>query len=119
MDIWPIGYPMVMVFDPDIMAQFTQDVNLPKWWAQGAVNFKPFTGGRDMVNLSGEEWKQMRMMFNPGFSARNVLSLIPSFVEEMLVFRERLRKVADSDQVIELERYTTDLTVDVIGRAAL
>ena len=110
---------MVTVYDPDMMAQCIQNVSLPRWWAQGAVNFKPFSGGRDLLHLEGEEWKKARAMFNPGFSARNILSLIPQAVEEALVFRSRLRKIADTDQIVELERYTTDLTVDIIGRVVL
>lgn len=119
MDVWPVSFPMLAVFNPDMNAQFTQDHNLPKFWAQGFMEFKHFTGGRDLVHLEGQEWKMARAMFNPGFSARNLLSLIPSFIEEVLVFKDRLRKVADSGEVIKLEDYTTHLTVDIIGRAVL
>ncbi|EMR68405.1 putative cytochrome p450 4v3 protein [Eutypa lata UCREL1] len=119
MDVWPVSFPMLAVFHPDMNAQFTQDHSLPKYWAQGNLEFKHFTGGRDLVHLEGQEWKTARAIFNPGFSARNLLSLIPSFVEEVLVFKERLHKVADSDEIVKLEDFTTPLTVDIIGRAVL
>ncbi len=119
MDIWPINYPMVAVLDPDMMAQFTQEQSLPKFWGQGHTEFKHFTGGRDLVHLEGQEWKVARSMFNPGFSARNLLSLIPSFTDEVLVFKEKLREVAASGEVVKLEDYTTNLTIDIIGRAVL
>lgn len=110
---------MLAVFDPDMMAQFTQDHSLPKWWGQAGVEFKHFTGGRDLVHLEGQEWKTARAMFNPGFSARNLLSLIPAFVEEVEVYKDRLREVAASGEVVRLEDFTTYLTVDIIGRAVL
>jgi cytochrome P450 len=119
MDTWPIGYPMIAVFEPGMMAQFTQEISQPKWWAQGHKEFRHYTGGEDLVHLEGREWKQARAMFNPGFSARNLLSMIPQFIEESLVFKERLRKAADTNEVIPLELWTTDLTLDIIGRAVL
>ncbi|KAI5920654.1 cytochrome P450 [Camillea tinctor] len=119
MDPWPISYPIIAVYHPDMMNQFVQENSLPKFFAQGQVEFKHFTGGRDIVNLEGQEWKSARAMFNPGFSAKNLLSLIPDFVEETLVFRERLKKAAASGEVIKLEDYTIDVTVDVVSRAVL
>lgn len=119
MDVWPIGYPMIAVYHPEMMAQFTQEHSLPKWESMARVEFAPFTGGEDLVNLEGNEWKVARSMFNPGFSVRNLLSLVPDMIEEVLVFRERFRKAASSGEVVKLEDYTTSITVDVIGRAVL
>ncbi|KAI1386888.1 cytochrome P450 [Hypoxylon trugodes] len=118
-DVWPIGFPMVATYHPDIMAQFIQENSLPKFWALSQVEFKPFTGGKDLVTIDGNEWKQARAMFNPGFSARNLLSLVPDMVEEVLVFQGRLRQAATSGEVVKLEDYTTDITIDIIGRAVL
>lgn len=114
-----MSYPMLAVFNPDMMAQFTQDQSLPKFWAQAGAEFKHFTHGRDLVHLEGQEWKTARAMFNPGFSSRNLLTLVPAFIEETQVFKDRLRKVADRGEVVKLEDFTTYLTVDIIGRAVL
>ncbi|KAI0018479.1 cytochrome P450 [Xylariomycetidae sp. FL0641] len=119
MDVWPIGYPMLAVFQPEMCHQFTAETSLPKFWAQGHKQFKHFTKGQDLLHLEGQEWKQTRALFNPGFSAKNLLSLVPQFVEEALVFREKLRTAAVSRDVVKLEDYTTDLTMDVVGRAIL
>ncbi|KAI1764003.1 cytochrome P450 [Hypoxylon sp. FL1150] len=118
-DVWPIAYPMITVYHPEMMAQFIQEHSLPKYWAMPQVEFKPFTGGEDIINLDGPDWKLARTMFNPGFSVRNLLSLVPDMIEEALVFRERLRMVASSEEVVKLEDYTTNVTVDIIGRAVL
>lgn len=118
MDVWPASAPVLVVFHPEMMAQFTQDQSQLKHpWE--LLEFKPFTGNQDLVTTEGREWKTYRAIFNPGFSARNLLSLIPSFVEEALVFRRRLGEAAAKGDVITLEKYTTDLTVDIIGRAVL
>ncbi|KAI0129584.1 cytochrome P450 [Xylariales sp. AK1849] len=119
MDTWPISHPLVAVFHPDMMAQFTQVQSLPKFWWQSNKEFKHFSGGQDLVNLEGQEWKTARASFNPGFSAKNLLSLIPWFVEEAMVFRERFKKVAASGEIIRLEDDTTNLTFDIIARAVL
>ena len=118
MDVWPVSAPMLVVFHPEMMAQFTQEQNQLKHpWE--LLEFKPFTGNQDLVTTEGREWKTYRAIFNPGFSARNLLSLIPSFVEDALVFQKRLAEAAAKGDVIRLEEYTTDLTVDIIGRAVL
>ncbi|KAI1265735.1 cytochrome P450 [Xylariaceae sp. FL1019] len=119
LDIWPINYPFVAVFHPGIIPQFTQEHSLPKWWAQGGRAFRPFSGGEDLLHLEGQQWKSMRAIFNPGFSAKNLIALVPAFVEETLVFQERLREAAKSGETIKLEKLTTDVTVDVVARAVL
>ncbi|KAH8897352.1 cytochrome P450 [Thozetella sp. PMI_491] len=118
-DTWPIAYPMIVVFNPDMLNQFTQVQSQPKWWNGNQNNFKHFTGGRDLVTLDGQEWKMARAAFNPGFSAANLLSIIPQLLEEALVFRERLQSLAATGEVVTFENYTIGLTVDMIGRVVL
>jgi cytochrome P450 len=119
LDVWPVGYPMIAVFEPRMMAQFTQEQNQPKFWAQSHKEFKHFTAGKDLVHLEGQRWKTARAMFNPAFSPRNLLQLVPALLEEGLVFRERCRQAAMRGEIVKLENLTTDLTVDMIGRAIL
>jgi cytochrome P450 len=72
-----------------------------------------------LVHVEGQEWKAARSIFNPGFSVKNLLSLVPKFVEEVEVLRQRLRQAAASGEVVKIEDYTQKVTVDVIGRAVL
>ncbi|KAI0126029.1 cytochrome P450 [Xylariales sp. AK1849] len=118
MDVWPMSQPMISVFHPDLMAQFTQEDNQLKH-PNMKREFGPFTGSTDLANTDGQEWKIGRSIFNPGFSARNLLSLIPAFVEEAMVFRDMLKKFVVQGEVVNLVDYTTNLTVDIIGRAVL
>ncbi|KAK8084405.1 cytochrome P450 monooxygenase aflN [Apiospora hydei] len=118
MDIWPVSPPLFAVFRPDMMAQFTQDQSQPKH-PSVVREMMPFTGAMDLASSDGQEWKVGRSMFNPGFSVKNLLSLVPAFVEEVMVFRKRLGELADKKETVKMENYTTDLTVDIIGRAVL
>ncbi|KAK3688288.1 cytochrome P450 [Podospora appendiculata] len=118
MDMWPISPPMLTVFDPDMMAQFCQEPSLPKAELMH-TEFGPFTQLKDLVNLEGQDWKRWRGVFNPGFSAKNLLSLVPTFLEEIEVFTDHLRSLAKSGEIVRFEEPAMDLTIDVIGRAAL
>lgn len=117
-DVWPLGPPMLAVYHPDIMSQFTQEASQLKH-PNVREEFAPFTRNQDLATMEGPEWKAARAMFNPGFSVKNLMSLMPSFVEEALVFRRRLTEAAASKETVQLEKLTTHLTVDIIGRATL
>ncbi|KUI60669.1 hypothetical protein VP1G_07877 [Cytospora mali] len=118
MDAWPFTYPMLAVFHPDIMAQFTQDNTFPKHPLM-LDEFMPLTGCNDLVNQNGQVWKTWRSIFNPGFSAKNVMALVPAFLEEIDVFRDWLGVVAEANEVIQLEPKVMRTTADIIGRATL
>jgi cytochrome P450 len=118
MDVWPVSEPMLAVFHPDMMAQFTQDTSRPKhsllFW-----EFYPFTQCKDLVTSEGPAWKRWRSILNPGFSAKNILALVPEMLEEVEVFVRWLEDAAKSDKVIELEPQAMKMTIDVIARAVL
>ncbi|GAB1319198.1 Sterigmatocystin biosynthesis protein [Madurella fahalii] len=118
MDSWPFVQPMIYVFDPEISAQFTQIQSLPKSTDLKA-EFRPLTQNKDLVTLDGSEWKLWRSIYNPGFSAKNLMSMIPAFLEEIRVFVDRLRAAAKSGEILRIEEPATNLTIDIIGRAVL
>ncbi|KAJ5267003.1 hypothetical protein N7478_009811 [Penicillium angulare] len=116
LDMWPISPPMLTVFNPDMMAAFTQEPSLPKH-PHLLAEFKPFTDLKDILTLSGAEWKRWRGIFNPAFSYKNILSLVPAFLEEIDVFLDYLKESAESGDIIRLEEKATLCTIDIIGRA--
>ena len=118
MDLWPVSQQMLSVIHPDLMAQFCQDPSMLKADLLHS-EFMPFTQCNDLVNLEGQEWKTWRSIFNPGFSARNILTLVPAMLEEIHVFRAWLETCASTGETVALEKQTMRLTVDVIGRAVL
>lgn len=118
MDTWPFSRPMIAVFHPDMMAQFTQDTVLPKHPLLHD-EFMPLDGCNDLVCQNGQAWKTWRNVFNPGFSAKNLMALIPAFLDEIHVFREWLEVVAQAGEVVQLEPKAMQATADIIGRAAV
>lgn len=118
MDTWPFGCPMLAVFHPDIMAQFTQDISLPKHTLMHD-EFMPFDGCNNLVCQNGQVWKTWRSVFNPGFSSKNLVALIPAFLEEIDHFRDWLEVIAKAGKVVQLEPKAMRTTSDIIGRAAL
>lgn len=122
LDIWPVSEPMIFSLHPKVSAQFTQTRSLPKDAAE--KNFmRPLTQNKDIVSSDGEQWKRWRSAFNPGFSPRNIIALVPAMMEEMVTFIRVLDSLAGKDgqpgQMIQLERLTTNLTFDIIGKATL
>ncbi|EKG19619.1 Cytochrome P450 [Macrophomina phaseolina MS6] len=117
-DLWPVAPAMLAVFDPDMMAQFTQETSLPKHEMMRR-EFFPFTGCNDLVNQEGQEWKAWRSIFNPGFSVKNITALVPAFLEEIQVFKDWLISIAETGEVVEMEGPAMKAAMDVIGRAIL
>lgn len=79
----------------------------------------PIVGSHSILTASGAPWKSMRSMFNPGFAHRNLALLVEDVVEETIVFRNKLLRLAEQEEVFEMEDIATLLTFDVIGRAVL
>ena len=119
LDLWPFSDPMLIVTDPDVIAQFcAPDRLLPKH--PGVKTFMyPITGGYDLNCLDGETWRFWRKLFNPGFSVAHITSLIPVIVDEVAVFRRDLIERAHDGRMFALEDHTLRLAIDVIGRVAL
>jgi cytochrome P450 len=80
---------------------------------------KNLGGPGNLVSSEGAEWKKWRMAFNPGFSANHLMSLVPVIVDECHIFIDILKKYAEKEEIFRMERVTTRLTVDVIGKVVL
>ncbi|KAH7040334.1 cytochrome P450 [Microdochium trichocladiopsis] len=122
LDVWPLADPICLTLDPAIPPQYTQTKSLPK--AEMVRYFmRPLCDDRDLVTLEGNEWKLWRSRFNPGFSARNIMALVPTILEEVDVFVRQLEQLSGPGgswgNVFQLEKKAMNLTFDVIGRAAL
>lgn len=121
-DLWPMGPPIAFIVDPGAATQAFTTHELGRTKAAARYLY-PLAHGRDMASLEGADWKLWRSRFNPGFSSKNLTALIPSVIEEVVVFRDIMRSKLGKDgtwgEAFQLEPLTTSLTFDVIGRAAL
>lgn len=118
LDAWPFTDPLCFITHPDVANQATQSPSLPKH-REVKRFMNPIIGEKNMVVLEGNEWKKWRSVFNPGFAASHLMSLVPEMVEHCLVFRDVLARHGDEDDMFSLEAEATKLTFDVIGKVAL
>ena len=69
------------------------------------------------MTLEGTRHKNLRTIFNPGFSVANLMSYADAIVDATLRFLEVMKEKAKSQELFELEEYATRLTIDIIGVA--
>ena len=117
-DAWPFLTPTLVVLSPSTLHQITQAHSLPKFPAIRDF-LKPLTDGRDIVSMDGQEWKTWRNVFNPGFSASHLMTLVPEIVKETTVFCTLLREHAQKRDIFTMKSLTDNLAADVIGRVVL
>ena len=72
-----------------------------------------------MVLMEGMEWKLWRSIFNPGFASGHIMKIVPSLVDDCLLFIDILAKHAEYKDICILEEAVTRLTIDIIGRVVL
>jgi cytochrome P450 len=78
------------------------------------------TGLRGLVLLEGKEWKDMRTMFNPGFSAKETMARLSDMVDEGDIFVELLAKIANGEGfVADMDDMAKHVTFDIIMQATL
>lgn len=115
LDFWPLGPQSMIIADPNIALQLQQR---PKHESVTGFLYH-LTGEHNLVSMYGPEWKTWRSIFNPGFAAGHLATLVPAIVEHGEVFCDILQEHMDKDDVFRLEEAATRLTVDVIGQVTL
>ncbi len=118
LDAWPAAEELVIVADPEVAAQVTQTAPLAKH-PQLANVLRPIIGDKSILVSEGAEWKFWRSIFDPGFSSSHLMTLVPYFIDDGLVFCDKLIEYVERGQIFLLEEALTLLTVDVIGRVVL
>ncbi|KAI9794418.1 MAG: hypothetical protein M1816_005488 [Peltula sp. TS41687] len=117
-DNWPFGPQMLVVASPDAAYQITQEHSLPKYPAMRTF-LRPLTGEYDLVTMEGQLWKTWRTIYNPGFSAGHLMTLVPDIVKETTIFCDILREHARNQDIFPLKEATDNLTMDVISRVVM
>lgn len=118
LDVWPISKPMLIAVDAEIAKQFCQEPSAPKH-PLIREQMSLYSQQLDILSLEGEEWKIWRSIFNPCFSVKNILALLPAMIEEINLLKERLRKAAKSEEVIKLDNTTMITGFNVVIHALL
>lgn len=118
LDLWPFAPRILLVISPHLMHQYSQDRYLPKHPTVPEF-LTQIVGKHNLVSMEGPMWKQWRVNFNPGFSANQVMNLIPGIVDEVVVFRDLLRVQASKNEIFQLEELSLKLSFDIIGRVVM
>lgn len=72
-----------------------------------------------MIYTEGAAWRRARSLFNPGFALSHLMTLVPGFVEDAVIFRDILSKHAESGGVLQIEPAARLLAIDVVSRVVL
>lgn len=113
----PFGPLWLYTADPELAAEHALvKQSLPKSHLETDY-LDQFLGKNNLISLEGHKWKTLRSMFNPGFSANNIMTYTDAIVEASLRFRTVLEEKARTNELFELEEYATRLTIDIIGIA--
>jgi sterigmatocystin biosynthesis cytochrome P450 monooxygenase len=118
LDLWPFAAPMLVLASPYTINQVIQEHVLHKY-PQLRAFVRPLTDNLDILSMDGQTWKKWRAVFNPGFSAAHLMTLVPGIVKETENFSQVLREHAEEKDIFEMKALTDNLTMDVIGRVVL
>ena len=118
-DWWPLGPRWLFIADPELASKFlTTGQSLPK--SSLVTNYLAnLLGASNMVSLEGHAWKALRSIFNPGFSASHLITLVPYVVDSSLVLLELLREKAKTDELVQLDPLTIGFAIDIIGKVVM
>ncbi|KAG4438810.1 hypothetical protein IFR05_005701 [Cadophora sp. M221] len=115
LDNWPASDWRQLVA---VAAQAVQQNNLHKYH-----KYPDFVGhvvGKtSMLITEDQEWKRTRALFNPGFAAGHLMTLVPGIVDDTTIFIEVLNKLADSGDIKPLDDALARLTIDIMGHVVL
>lgn len=118
LDLAPFAPSMLVLTSLDTLHQVTQQHPLEKFPSMRRF-LKPLTGGLDIVTMKGQVWRKWRNIFNPGFSAANLTTLVPLIVEKTDIFISIIGKHSENQDIIKMKDLLDNLTMDIIGLVVL
>ena len=113
-----MGPPTLIICEPDMAEQVTVKHSLDKH-PMVKEYLKQHLGSENMAAANGAVWKKARTIYNPGFAIPHLMTVISKTVEDVLVFHEVLSKLAESQEVFQMEPTAMKLSFDIIGRLVL
>ncbi|KAF2009808.1 cytochrome P450 3A30 [Aaosphaeria arxii CBS 175.79] len=117
LDMWPFSHGMIIVQDPDLALHMTAIKNHPKHSVEKTF-IDPIVGAGNIVTAEGPYWKHLHTAFAPAFSISRVRGMVGMIGEEVMIFRSILQQKAESGEVFSLEKASSCLTFDIVGKAA-
>lgn len=117
-DLAPFAPSMLVIGTPEAHYQIAQE-HLLKKMPNLKQFISPLTNGLDILIMEGAVWKKWRAVFNPGFSAAHLMTLVPAIVKETETYCKILDEHVEKNEIFAMKHLTDYLTLDVIGRVVL
>ncbi|KAF4524102.1 hypothetical protein B566_EDAN007685 [Ephemera danica] len=73
---------------------------------------------RNLFNMSGQKWKNMRAKLTPTFTSGRMKAMCPLVIECAEVFEKHLESLADTNVDLDIKDLLARYTTDVIGKCA-
>jgi cytochrome P450 len=121
-DLAPVDNGFLVIAEPSYAEALVNPCEQFKYSVPKSDTYDSLTsliGSQSMITKEGEDWKQMRKRFNPGFQPKHIHSLSGSVVSKTELFVERLKKAAEDGSPFKLADYAKDLTTDIITQLTI
>jgi cytochrome P450 len=115
LDLWPAADSMVVLTDPELMNKVTVVKSLPMHTMAEAF-ISPIVGRNVIATSNGAVWKKTHNAMAPAFSWSHIRNLMSVVVDECMLFRDTLDKLAQTGEVFSMEDTSAKLVFDVIAR---
>ncbi|KAK3686206.1 cytochrome P450 [Podospora appendiculata] len=121
-DLRPVNHAMAIVTSHEVAEQFSRASKLFPWSVPKSPTINSFVhlvGRNSILTREGEDWKQLRKRFNPGFAPQHLMTLLPCILDKTWLFLEHLDSYARTGDAFLLDVLTTNLTFDIIGAVVM
>ncbi|KAL3481367.1 putative N-alkane-inducible cytochrome P450 [Aspergillus californicus] len=118
MDTWPFGFSILLVTSHDLAIQACETHDLPKPDALIPLIVQ-MAGGPTIFTTNGSEQKRGRELFYYGFSMRSVFGYMPYILQEVEVYVDVLRGLAQTGESFLMDEITCRYMMDIIGTPGL
>lgn len=121
-DLAPVDRGFLIIAEPSYVEALVNPSEHYKYSVPKSDTYDSLTaliGSESMITKEGEDWKQMRKRFNPGFQPKYIHSLAGSVVSKTEIFVQRLKSATETSLPFKLGDYAKDLTTDIITQLTI
>ncbi|KAL9967756.1 hypothetical protein ACROYT_G026048 [Oculina patagonica] len=110
------GKPSLVVADPELVKQImVKDFpNFRNRFNPSRSNFVGPPLEKNLLETKDETWKRIRTTLTPTFSAAKMKLMVPLMEKSCDTLMEKLEKIADSEQSVDMLDWFSKLTLEVI-----
>jgi len=107
------GKPTLVVADPEMLKQIMIK-DFPNFRNRFQMQFPGHPFEKNLLEAKDETWKRIRSTLTPTFSAGKMKLMLPLIEKSCDTLMEKLEKIADSDQSVNMLDWFSKLTLEAI-----